>query len=809
MLLNYLKIAWRNLQKHRFLSVLNIVGLSVGICCFLLIALYISNELSYDKYHVNNDRIYRINADLVFGGTSLSMAVTPDPMGAVLKKDYPEVEQFTRIYTSSGSKLIRKGNNFITENAVAHVDSSFFDVFSFVSLQGDLQHALTAPNAVVITETAARKYFGSTAALGQVIETTDQGKTDYKVTAVIKDMPQNGHFHFDFLFSMQNVNYPFGTYLSHNFSTYLLLQKGTDPRAFEKHFPDYIKRYVIAEASQGMNIKSLQEFEAGGNRISYTLIPITSIHLHSNRMVELGVNSNSQYVTIFSAIAFFILLIACINFMNLSTARSATRAREVGIRKVLGSEKQMLVKQFLSESLLITLISTTVALFLAWASLPAFNQLAGKSFRFIDFMGTGFWPFLLLLPVVVGLLAGLYPSFYLSSFQPITVLKGKFKSANNTSRLRSALVVFQFATSIVLVIGTLVVYRQLNYISHKDVGFNKEQVLIIQGAGALNERYNSFNQELEKVTGVVSTASASFLPVMPSHRSDQTFSTSPVINNRNAFNMQRWKIDENYISTLGMQMAAGRNFSKAYKTDSTAIILNESAVKLLALKNPIGSLLYDYKDSKDLVPRTIIGVVKDFHFSSLRDEIGPLAFVLGDKHWNTAVRVGSNHAKQVVDAAEKIWKNMSTGLPFSYAFLDESFNNMYQAEQRVGKIIMSFSILAVFIACLGLFGLASFMAEQRTKEIGVRKVLGASVNNIVQMLSKDFLLLVLVASCIAIPLAWFFMHRWLQDFAYRVQIPLWIFAAATFLALLIALLTVSLQALKAALANPVKSLRSE
>lgn len=811
MLLNYLKIAWRNLLKYRFFSFLNITGLSIGIACFLLIALFVTYELSYDRFHANADRIYRINSDIVFGGTSLVMAVSPDPMGAALKKDYPELEQFTRIYTSNGSKLIRKGTSFLTENEAGHADSTFFEVFKYNAVEGDLRKALAEPNAVVISASAARKYFGTVHALGKFLETDDKGKTLYKVNAVIEDMPKNGHFYFDFLFSMQNVDYPFGTYLSHNFATYLLLKKGTDPKSFEKHFPDYINRYVLPEVQQGMKIKDIAEFEKSGNRIAYSLIPITNIHLHSNRMAEIGVNGNSQYVTIFSAVAIFILLIACVNFMNLSTARSASRSREVGIRKVMGSNRSSLIRQFLAESGLVTLISVAIALVLTWLSLPAFNQLSGKSLSINELLTPGFLVFIVLLPVIIGLLAGLYPAFYLSSFNPISVLKSKLNAGSSKSKLRSALVVFQFTTSIILIVGTIVVYRQLNFIQHKKIGFNKDQVLVINGSGALNDQYRAFTQRLDQLSGVTASTAASYLPVTPSSRSDQTFATTPVIDTRNAFNMQRWRIDENYIPVMGMELIQGRNFSKIFGTDSSAIIINETAAGLIGKKDAIGVKIYtfDNANGRGAIEHTVVGVVKNFHFASLREEIGPLAFMLGKANWNTALRVQAAQIPALIPQIEKIWSQMAPGLPFSYAFLDESFGNMYQAEQRAGKVALSFSVLAILIACLGLFGLASYMAEQRTKEIGVRKVLGATVNNIVSMLSKDFLLLVLVAAFIGIPIAWFCMYRWLQDFAYRSSLPFWIFLLAAAFALFIALATVSFQAIRAALSNPVKSLRSE
>ncbi len=810
MLLNYLKLAWRNLLKNRFFSVLNIVGLSIGIACFLLIGRYVTDELSYDRFHPHASRIYRVNADILFGGNTLNLAVTADPMGAALKKDYPEVENYTRLYTSNGSKMVKKGDVFIVENNVAHADSTFFDVFAYPLTEGVARQALTAPNSVVISQSAARKYFGTDQVLGRTLETDDNEKTIYKITGVMADMPENAHFKFDFLFSMANVDYNFGTYTSHNFATYLLLKQGTNPKAFEKHFPEFIVKYVLPEAGQYMNIKSIEEFEQAGNKLTYSLIPVTDIHLHSSRMAEIRVNGSMQYVYIFSAVAFFLLLIACVNFMNLSTARSANRAREVGIRKVMGSEKSSLVKQFLTESTLVALISLLVALVLAALALPAFNQLAEKTYAFHSFFTPGWLLFLLLLPLFIGGLAGLYPSFYLSSFNPIRVLKGKINAGAKSSGLRSVLVVFQFATSIVLIAGTMVVYRQLKYIQEKNAGFNKDQVLVVNNTFPLGANFQAFLREVEKIPGVTGSTRAGYLPVVPSSRSDRTYATEATRTTQNSISMQHWKIDENYIPLMGMELIKGRNFSKEYGTDSTAMIINETVAQLLGPGDPIGKKIYTNDGGPNTtVAYTVIGVVKNFNYNSMREKIGPLCFELGNANWAAAFKVKGANAAPVMKAVQQIWREMAPSVPFEYKFLDETFNQMYKAEQRAGRITLVFSLLAIFVACLGLFGLASYMAEQRTKEIGVRKVLGADVPNIVAMLSKDFLRLVLVAAVIGIPLAWLGMSRWLQDFAYRSTLPAWVFLAATVLALLIALLTVSFQAIRAALANPVNSLRSE
>lgn len=802
---NYIKVALRNLWKNKSFSAINIFGLAIGLATCLLITLYIVDELSYDRYNEKAGRIYRINADIRFGGGDLKLAVASDPMGATLKKDYPQVEEYTRVFNSSGSKLIKKGNQFITESNVAHVDSTFFQVFTLPAVSGNTATALNEPNTVVLTQSAARKYFGAEGALGKIIEAD---KTPYKVTAVIEDVPRNSHFHFDFLFSMDNVEYDWGNFLSNNFQTYIVLQEGTDYKAFEKNFRQVIQKYLIPQAKQYMQISSIEEFERAGNKLEYSLMPLTRIHLHSDRVPELGVNGNIQYVYIFGVVALFVLFIACINFMNLSTARSATRAREVGIRKVLGSQKNALVNQFLLESVVTVLIALLLAILIASLVLPLFNELAAKTLTIQSLFGSGLLPLIILLPFVVGGLAGIYPALFLARFKPITVLKGNAGTGFKRSNLRSALVVFQFATSIILVIGTLVVYSQLNYIQARNLGFNKEQVLIIDGTSALGAGAESFKNEVLALPGVAKGTLSGYLPVSSS-RNDNSFSSSPVIDSKSGINMQRWTVDYDYISTMGMEIVKGRNFSKSFGSDSLAIIINERAAQLLGFKEPIGKKIYGYNDVNNPIAFEIVGVVKNFHYESLRQNIGPLCMALGPSTWTASFRVNTTNIQGLINKIESKWKTMAPGMAFSYRFMDESFDEMYRKEQRVGKVAITFTVLAVLIACLGLFGLVTYSTEQRIKEIGIRKVLGASISNIIIMLSKGFLRLVLLALLVAVPIAWLVMHRWLQDFAYRVNINWWVFVAAGLVAFLIAVLTLSVQATKAALSNPVKNLRTE
>ena len=805
---NYLKVALRNLWKQKSFSAINIIGLATGLCCFLLIAMYVVDELSYDRFHQKANRIYRISADIRFNGNSMHFTQTPDIMAQTLKKDYPEIEAYTRIFVNSGPKLIKKGSEFINEARVGHVDSTFFNVFTVPAIQGNTQTALNEPNTVVLTKSAATKYFGTTDAVGKAIETNDNTSTVYKVTAVVEDVPKNSHFNFEFFFSMDNVDYPWGQHLSNNFHSYLLLKPGVDAKAFgKKAMNQYVEGYVLPAAKQFMQIGSMEEFRKAGNYLYYSLEPLTRLHLYSDRNYEITPPGNIQYIYIFSAVAFFILLIACVNFMNLTTARSANRAKEVGIRKVLGTERRSLIAQFLSESTLMAILSLLIALGLTYLVLPLFNDVANKTITFGSLLSPYILPLLILLPLIVGLLAGSYPAFYLSSFRPIAVLKGRF--GNKRGTLRSALVVFQFATSIILIIGTIVIYRQLNYIQTKELGYKKDQVLVINDAYALRNNIAAFKNDVLQMPGVESGTLSAFLPVSNSSRSDNTYSSTPVMDSKSGFNMQAWDVDYDYLKTMGMSMAKGRAFSKEFGSDSSAIIINETAAKILGTDDPVGKYIYRTDNDGQTLKFQVIGVVKNFNFESLKQSIGPLAFFLNEGYGLASFKVKTTDLTSLVKSIENKWKAMAPGMPFSYRFLDESFDEMYRDEQRVGKIALTFAILAILIACLGLFGLAAFVAEQRTKEIGIRKVLGASVNGLVALLSKDFVKLVVIAFVIAAPVAWYSMNKWLQDFEYRIEVNWAVFAIAALIALFIAVATISFQAVKAALANPVKNLRTE
>lgn len=814
MLKNYLKVAFRNLLRFKTYSFINIAGLALGIACCLLILLYIQNELSYDRFNKNADRIFRINTDLKFGATELALPVVPDLMGPLLKQDFPQVEEYTRIYNWAGKKLVKKGENFNTELGIVYVDSTFFKVFTFPAVLGKTDKILNEPNTVVITESIAKKYFNTVDAVGKFIETTDNGRTLYKITAVIKDMPYNSHFRFDFLFPMKNLKYDWGNLMSANFHTYLLLKKGVNYKKFEKNLEVFNEKYAMPYAQKFLHVTK-EEFEKAGNRIKYSLIPVTDIHLYSKRIQEISPSGTIQYVYIFSAVALFILLIACINFMNLTTARSANRAREVGIRKVLGTERKYLVYQFLTESTLTALIAVILAVIIVYHVLSFFNNISGKELEINKLYSSSILLFLISLPFIVGLMAGSYPAFFLSRFNPVNIIKGKLAAGSRSGRLRSVLVVFQFATSIILITGTIIIYEQLNYIQNSNLGYQKDQVLIINDTYNLGHNVDAFKNEMLNVPGVISATTSGFLPI-PSRRNFSAFYRDLNTVAESGLTMQRWEIDYDYLKTLGIQIIKGRNFSRAFGSDSSSIILNETAVKQLGYglsngskDNPINKPVYSWIGHGDIIKYNVIGVVKNFHFESFHQDIGPLCFLLKRNTGLISFKVSASKIPAIIREAETKWKRMAAGRPFSYKFLDDSFNEVYKAERRVGIIALAFSALAIIVACLGLFGLATFLAEQKTKEIGVRKVLGASVPAILLMLSKEFIMWIAIANIIAWPLAYYFMNKWLQEFVYRINISWWLFIIAGIIALIIALITVSFQAIKAATANPVDSLKYE
>ncbi|PWU04436.1 MAG: cell division protein FtsX [Bacteroidetes bacterium] len=819
---NYLKIAFRSLRKSRGFTALNIVGLATGLGVCLLIVLYVTDELSYDRYHVNADRIYRIDEDSYINNTQYIAATTSKFFGPALVASYPKIQQMVR-FSHVGDLLVRKGNNHVLDHHFTFADSTIFKVFTLPMIAGDPNTALNNPQSIVIDEAAALRYFNSTDVVGRTLE-VGSNNTLLKVTGVIRNMPDQSQFHFSFIRPLREswtFNDPSDNdWLSSNYYTYILVQPGTTRAEVQKDV-DAVVNLHIGPALQEMVHASIADLNKAGNHFRYCILPFTNVHLYSNKSYELEANGNIQFVYIFSIIAVLILLIACVNFMNLSTARSANRAREVGIRKVAGSTKGNLVIQFLTESILLSLFSLVLALAIAILLLPMFNELAGKSLH-PDMLFSGrYLPIFIVMVLIVGCLAGSYPAFYLSSFQPIHVLKGKMAAGFKSSWLRSSLVVFQFFISIGLIVSTLVIYRQLHYIRNKELGFNRDQVLVIHDTWSLGQNgITNLRKNLLTLAGVTDATVTGDMPTVggdqyrqPGWFRDASFDA------RNAIFMTTLMVDDHYISTLGMQIVKGRNFDFAqFPTDSTAIILNEAAVAMLGVKDPLNLLLYNRAD--ELKPDQlshfrplafhVVGVVKDFNYNSMHDRIHPLVMVVNTFNWGSiAVRFRTSDVSSLIRQVESKFHAAKQGLPFSYTFMDNDFDKLYHAEQQTGQIFIAFAIFAILIACLGLFGLVTYAAEQRTKEIGIRKVLGASVSGIVGLLSRDFTMLVGIAALIAFPVSWWAMYKWLETFAYRTEISWWIFLVAGAVGLIIALLTVSIQAIRAAVTNPINSLRSE
>jgi putative ABC transport system permease protein len=810
MLQTYLKIAYRNLIRNKGYSALTIFGLALGLAVGLLCVLYVQDELGYDRFNAKAERIYRINSDITFSGKKTSGAVSPTPMGQTLKQDFPEIEAVTRM-GKYGSQLVKSRQTAIREQGILYADSTVFQVFTLPLLQGNPLKALAEPQSVVISKSMALKYFGKTHALNQILVFNKEEVR--RVTGVMEDMPAQSHFHADFLLPLYATSdAKANKWGNHIFNTYVVLKPGTGPEAVEAKFKKVLQTYLDPALKRYFQT-TLAESRKAGNNYSYSLMPVTDIHLYSDRQGELSPNSSMQYIYVFILIGLFILFIAVFNFINLTTARSVKRAREVGVRKVLGSDRLVLICQFLSESFLTTFLALIVGIVLLYSFLPAFNTLAGKRLSlentvniagiFRILAGTG----------VVGLIAGIYPAFYLSSFQPVRALKGSRLSATSQG-LRSFLVVFQFGLSVLLILSTLLVNRQLEYIQTKKIGFEKELVITIKTALSSKSQVLTFRDEVLRNPAVKNGTVSGFLPVTSERWNDMWFARQEADPGA-GISMQEWMVDTRYIPTLGMQIVQGRGFTEGRVSDSSAVIVNERAARQFGLENAVGRTIYKAGGEQ----LTIIGVVKDFHYESLRSEIGPVGLVINgaaiDKPLEQAFlqavsfRLNTTDIASALASIEKIWKQTAPGQPFEYSFLQEDFEAMYRSEQRIEKLFRVFSAIAILIACLGLFGLSAFSAEQRTKEIGVRKVLGASVAGIVTLLSKDFLRPVLVAVIIASPLGWYGVRIWLQDFAYKADMEWWVFGLTGFLSLSIALLTISFQSIKAALTNPVKSLKTE
>ncbi len=795
MLKNYFKIAIRSLWRHKAFSLINILGLAVGMAACFLIYMYVNFELSYDNFHSKADRIYRVVADVKTPSETITtQGITSAPIAVNVKKDFPEIEDAVRL--GWDGFLVKKGDvKFQEENSVL-ADSTLFNVFDFPLIAGNKNTALKEPMSIIMSQTTAKKYFGNANPMGQQVLLTGAA-INATVTGVMKDIPENSQIKANMLVSMSSYKQIYGNptsdseWTNHMFYTYLLLKPNTNPKALEAKFPAFM------EFHHGRQAKELQMQDY------LSLEPLHDVYLKSKR--DGFIKGSINNVRIFSVIGIFILLIACINFINLTTARSAERAKEVGIRKVVGAVKFQLARQFIIESIMICFIAFLLSLFLCSFLLPLFNQVSGKEISTGIFNQPVNIISLFLLSIAIGIIAGFYPSLVLSSFKPVSVLKGRFSTGNKGLILRKSLVVFQFTISIILIVGTIVVYTQLHYMRNQDLGFSKDQTIVINTNFDKNK--DVFKQSLSSIPGVVSSSFSSSVP-----GGGHTSAYSEMQNKAGDIqktNLDLYFVDFNYINQYQFKLVAGRSFSTDFKTDSTqAMVVNESAARSLGYMNPADAVGRNYSQwgSKG----KIIGVLKDFHYHSLAQNIQPL--VMRYEPWALgliSIKVSSANLQSTVKAIESKWNNIVPNRPFDYYFLDEFFDKQYRAEEKFGNLFTYFAILAIFISCLGLLGLASYSTIQRTKEIGVRKVLGASVSSIVNLLSLEFIKLVVIAFAIAAPIAWFGMHKWLLDFAYRININWWVFVLSGFAAALIAFLTISFQAIKAAIANPVKSLRTE
>jgi putative ABC transport system permease protein len=800
MVRNIFKNAFRRLLRNGYFTTINVTGLVIALTASLLVIFYVVDEISYDRYNLKADRIFRVNTDLKFNSTITSRAIAPPVAASLLTNNFPEIEKAVRFLRER--IRFKKDGRPIMENKGAYTDPAVFDIFTLPVIDGNSKTALQQPNAIVITESFARKYFDQVHVAGKTLSslTDDNNERVYTITAVIKDIPPQSHFNFDYLLSMRSFPLSNNTNFAalYPFSTYVLLKEGSDYKKLQAKFPTLIRQ----------QLDFIDDLEKNGDFIRMNLTPLTDIHLTSDRTDELGINGNTEYVRIFIVVAVFILLIACINFITLSTARYSDRAREVALRKVLGSGRMELIMQLLCESVLITLVATLLAAICAWALLPVFNDLAGK--EMVVSWQTARWslPLLLIIIIVTGIISGSYPAFFLSAFRPIHVLKGKLSTGFKRQSIRNILVVVQFAVSVFLIIATLVIYSQLNYVKSKDIGFNRDQVLMVKNVSVLEEQGKLLKQQIKQLPGVVNATLGSFVP-SGTRRWRNFIST-----NDGVFQTEFWPVDADYIPTMGMHLSKGRNFSNVLATDSSAMIINEAAAKA-----------FSYADNEPLNKKiffgnhefTIIGVVKDFNFNSFKENIDPLVMLMpadvkkmqGDNSDALCVRFKAGNVLPALRQIEHTWKNISPLRSFDYSFLDEEFDALYRSEQRMSRLFIVFTGFSLFVACLGLFGLSAFAAEQRTKEIGIRRVLGASVMTIVVMLFKQFIRLIGIAILISSPVAWIIMHRWLQNYAYRVSIQGWVFAVAALAAVLIAVITISYQSLKAATSNPVKSLRAE
>lgn len=803
---NLFKHSIRSFKRQRAYLIINILGLSTGIACSLLIALFVINEAGYDTYHVKKDRIFRAILNGKVGGQELTTTSSPAVMGPTMLKEFPEIENFMRM-SGRGPTVIESNNQTFTEEHMIEVDSSFFNFFSIPVLKGDVQNLLNAPRKAVLSESTARKIFGDENPVDKTIKIgTDSIR--YTVSGVMGDIPGNTHFEANILTSfMTNPRSSSPQWLNNSFSTYFLLKPNTSYKTVDEKFPALLVKYVGPELQQYMGI-SMEDLEKQGNKYRFYLQNLRDIHLDTTVQQEFKTASDPKFLIIFGSIAVLIVLIAAINFMNLSTAQASKRAKEVGIKKIGGSTKGMLITQFLTEACFLSFVSLILAIVFIKASLPFFSNLLGINLELNLFSNMFTIPALILFSVLVGFLAGSYPAFYLSSFSPYEVLKGDVKNNMKNGMLRKVLVVFQFAVSILLIIGTLIMYRQIHYMLNKDLGFSKEQLLVINRAGALGQKMKTFKTSVKEIPGVINITSSTAIPGRTNNTNGYRIEgrqDEPVI-------MATAWVDYNYLETYGMSIVSGRFFDESYTTDQQACLVNEAAIKNFSINDVQNTRFFQPDDSGNMEYLPVLGVVKNFNFESLRNPIEPYILKFQDDGmlWGyITVKISSLNYATTISQIEKIWKEFMSNDPLQYYFLDEDFEQMYSQEKRNAQMAVIFSILAMFIAGLGLFGLTSFTVEQRTKEIGVRKAMGSSVAGIYYQISKEIIILVTVSAVISWPIIYYIAGTWLENFYYRISLGIFSFIAGLTIALGIALLTISFRVLQAARVNPAQSLKYE
>ena len=803
MIKNHLKIAFRNITKNRGIFAINIFGLAVGIASCLAILLFINDELNYDKFNTKADQIVRVVFNAKINGETMKEAVVMAPVAKAFKVEFPEVLDATRMTNILNPKLVYKNTSY-RDSRFAYVDPNFFEVFTLPIVEGNTKNPLAEPGSVVITSPEAKKYFGDENPIGKILKLENYDR-QFTVTAVMREVPKNSHFHFDLFASTESYTAAQGTsWVNSDFFTYLLLRKGTNVEKLEKKIPAIIDKYMGPQIKNAVGIPYSQ-FKKD-NQITLNLQPLTDIHLRSDFTAssQLEQGGDIKYIYIFGAVALFMLLIACINFMNLATAAASKRAKEVGIRKVLGSGKKQLIQQFLMESVISVCIAMVLGLIIFTLALPVFNQISGKELEMAYLLKPSIIITLLALIVFVSVCAGGYPAFFLSSFKPIAALKNRFSGLGQNKNIRSGLVVFQFVVSAGLILATIVVSEQMRFIQNKNLGYDKNQLLVLRESYLLGQNENAFKNEILKDPRVSNVTQSAFVPAGESN----TNMSGIFLGERYQRRMFVYNIDESYIPTMGMELVEGRNFSEKFGSDSTKVIINEKAANVLGFgKNALGKTLsQDTNNGKQQL--TVIAVIKDFHFRSLRQNIEPL-IMRYNPYGGLIVRAKTADMSGLITKLKGQWNAFGTPEAFTYSILDDAYRHTYVEEQKMGTILSIFAMLTILVACLGLFGLVTYTAEQRVKEIGIRKVLGSSVGQIVALLSKDFIKLVGISFLIAFPLGFYLVNRWLRDFAYRIEVSLWMFFLAAAITLLIALLTISFKSIKAAMANPVESLRTE